>query len=119
MLCLLLAQSSIDPIAGGAGWVGAGLLGLVLSWLLLVHLPAKDKQLKEFMDSKDTHIASLTEKYEKKLELVTLTFEKEATEARNDFKRTLDIVMGHCTDETKKIIDAFRQEIRRKEETER
>src|SRR5689334_4997153 len=37
---------TIDSLSGGAGWFGAGLLGLVLGWLLLVHLPSKDKQLK-------------------------------------------------------------------------
>ncbi len=40
-------------IPGGAGWVGAGLLGLVLSWLLLVHLPAKDKQITEMVKARD------------------------------------------------------------------
>lgn len=43
-----------DPISGGAGWVGAGLLGLVMSWLLMVHLPSKDKQLRELIDGKDS-----------------------------------------------------------------
>ena len=45
----LFAQSP-EVISGGAGWVGAGLLGAVLSWLTLVHLPAKDKQVKELID---------------------------------------------------------------------
>lgn len=40
---LFLAQA--DSLTGGAGWVGAGLLGLVLAWLLLKHLPAKDAQI--------------------------------------------------------------------------
>ncbi len=31
--------------APGAGWVGAGLLGSVLAWLLFKHLPAKDAQI--------------------------------------------------------------------------
>jgi len=43
--------ADIDPISGGAGWIGAGLLGAVLCWLLLVHLPAKDKQIRELIDS--------------------------------------------------------------------
>ena len=52
-----------DPIAGGAGWVGAGLLGGVLSWLLFVHLPSKDKQLKEFMEAKDELARSLVQEH--------------------------------------------------------
>jgi gas vesicle protein len=42
---LLPLLADADPISGGAGWVGAGLLGMVLGWLLIIHLPAKDKQL--------------------------------------------------------------------------
>ena len=40
-----------DPLSGGSGWVGAGLLGLVLAWLLLKHLPEKDKQYKELIEA--------------------------------------------------------------------
>ena len=39
-----------DPLSGGAGWLGAGLLGLVLAWLLLKHLPEKDRQIKDLID---------------------------------------------------------------------
>jgi hypothetical protein len=48
----LFAQTSVDALSG-SGWVGAGLLGAVLSWLMFIHLPAKDKQLKEIIDGKD------------------------------------------------------------------
>ncbi len=51
MLIALLAQT--EALSGGSGWVGAGLLGLILAWLLLVHLPSKDKQLKDLLDSRD------------------------------------------------------------------
>ncbi len=40
-----------EPISGGAGWVGAGLLGMVLAWLFMKHLPDKDKQIKEIIAS--------------------------------------------------------------------
>lgn len=54
----LLAQVS-DPISIiGSGWVGAGLLGAVLAWLLLVHLPARDKQFSELAREKDTQLAA-------------------------------------------------------------
>lgn len=56
---LVIAQAQTpDPISGGAGWVGAGLLGAVLGWLLFFHLPSKDKQLKEFIDGKDAQLAA-------------------------------------------------------------
>lgn len=39
-----------DSLSGGAGWIGAGLLGAVLCWLLLKHLPAKDTQLEKLIN---------------------------------------------------------------------
>lgn len=45
---LLFAQTGAEAIAGSAGWAGAGLLGLMLAWLLLVHLPAQTKQFRDF-----------------------------------------------------------------------
>ena len=50
---MLVAQANPEPLSGGAGWVGAGLLGLVLCWLLLKHLPDKDRQLENFIKSRD------------------------------------------------------------------
>jgi hypothetical protein len=51
---MLLIGMNPDALGGGAGWLGAGLLGLVLSWLLLKHLPEKDRlildMLKQYRD---------------------------------------------------------------------
>jgi PAS domain S-box-containing protein len=44
IFAMMLAQQT-DPLSGGAGWIGAGLLGAVLAWLLWVHLPAKDNRI--------------------------------------------------------------------------
>lgn len=115
---LLLAQS-VAPGSGWEGWTGAGLLGCVLGWLLLKHLPAKDQQLKEYvefkdnqlkkvLEDKDAALADLAAKYERKLEVVAKAFEKEAIESRIEFKRALDTVMAHCTEETRRIIEVFR-----------
>ena len=60
LLKLALFTQVADPISGGAGWVGAGLLGLVLGWLLLVHLPSKDKQLKDMINDKDKLFSDLS-----------------------------------------------------------
>jgi Tfp pilus assembly protein PilN len=45
----LFAQMAADPLSGGAGWVGAGLLGCCLAWLFFVHIPAKDRQLRDLL----------------------------------------------------------------------
>ena len=50
MYSVILFGQATDVISGGAGWAGAGLLGLVLGWLLLKRLPDNDKQTKELVD---------------------------------------------------------------------
>lgn len=114
-LATLSVFGQADPIAGGAGWVGAGLLGLVLSWLLLKHLPDKDKQIKEFQEAKDQQIAELTGKHERKLELVTATFRTESLEIRREFKAALDAVLSHCEKEMGKFTSGIRDEIGRRQ----
>lgn len=84
---LLLAQTS-SVIGGEAGWAGVGILGLVLSWLLLRHLPAKDAQITAFIESKDKHVLEITEKFEK----------------------NLDKIVDHCKDEFKIVLDLFRKD---------
>ncbi len=87
LLLLADAAPAVDPISGGAGWVGAGLLGLVLGWLLLVHLPAKDKHvkdvvadkdalLKEFVGDKDKQVMTLIETFSGELKAERETCEK-------------------------------------------
>ena len=89
---LLIAQvAQTDPISGGAGWVGAGLLGLVLAWLLLKHLPEKDRQVRDLIDSQRA----------------------ELKETRKEYKEALDVVLAHCEREVLKISDAFRHEVHR------
>ena len=58
---VLLSQVSpaIDPISGGAGWLGAGLLGLVLGWYLLIRTPASDRQLKELLQARDAQFKEI------------------------------------------------------------
>lgn len=79
----VLAQSVADPVAGGAGWIGAGLLGSVLAWLLFVHLPAKDKQLKEMIEGKDAMMRDLTDKH----------------------RQAIDSVVAHCQSELRRSED--------------
>lgn len=59
-LLLLLAQTDAGGgLAGNSGWAGAGLLGLVLGWLLLLHLPRKDAQIQNLQDTKDKQIGDI------------------------------------------------------------
>ena len=87
---LLLAQTDL-PI-GGSGWAASGLIGLVLSWLLLVHLPRQDKR------NDDKEAAFMTQM-------------KEKDAAHNETikmimvanKEALQTVVEHCKEELDKI----------------
>lgn len=62
----LLAQA-VDP-SGVAGWSSFGIAGLVLAWLLLKHLPAKDVQLKELLLSRDALMENLLKREQESCE---------------------------------------------------
>lgn len=98
---MILGQSA-DALSGGSGWVGAGLLGLVLGWLLLRHLPIKDQQMKDFQAVKDLQLKEQAE-----------AARKENAESRREFREALSQILKHCEDESKRIVEAFRSEVAR------
>ncbi len=59
VLLPLAPMAQAEMVGTGAGWVGAGLLGSVLFWLLMRHLPDKDRQIKELLADKDKQIMDL------------------------------------------------------------
>lgn len=76
-LALLAQTNPTDALAGGAGWIGAGLLGLVLSWLLLRHLPAKDAQIERLLDRHEKQVQGQQQSYKESLAAVVAHCEKE------------------------------------------
>lgn len=107
MLPTLIAQASgaiNDTLSGGAGWAGAGLLGLVLGWLLLKHLPDKDKQIKDLLDTSNARAdAALARSTEEK---------------KNDhiqFQVALEKVIAHCDKEMQSITGQLHEKIERLE----
>lgn len=67
---LLVAQLPTDPLSGGAGWAGAGLLSLVLGWLLLKHLPDKDKHIQGIIDRHAAILDAIATKHEAGVKLL-------------------------------------------------
>jgi PAS domain S-box-containing protein len=68
-LLLLFSQANpTDSLSGNGGWVGAGLLGLVLAWLLLRHLPEKDRQLSDKDKAHETRVKEILDTRDKQLE---------------------------------------------------
>jgi hypothetical protein len=112
----MLAQDSTS-ISGSAGWVGTGLLGSVLAWLLFVHLPSKDKQLKDMIDSKDTQFKSMVDgmmamvqQKDGQINTLVTTFSAERDkdreirhEALNKYQDALNKVQLNCLQEREQI----------------
>ena len=107
MLCTLVLAQAVDPISGGAGWIGAGLLGLVLGWLLLIYLPSKDKQLKEFLEAKDLHVQHITDKFVRSMEIK----DQAAIEAAKSYKAAMDSVIKYWREEIDTVIRSRRQDM--------
>ena len=96
---VIFAQTT-DSLSGGAGWIGAGLLGAVLSWLMLKHLPDKDKQVYEFIRRQDEHTIAMASKFAEALR-----------EQRIDFKDALRILSDQNDKRTTDIVTALHEEL--------
>lgn len=76
-MALLFADATADALGGASGWVGAGLLGLVLAWLFGKHLPDKDRQLsdkdrllREMLEAKDAALKAAMEDKDRQIALL-------------------------------------------------
>lgn len=130
----IFAQAAVDPISGGAGWVGTGLLGTVLCWLLLKHLPDKDKQIKELLNTHDgiqankdiqiqnivtgnqvtlkdlwqknsEAIKDLTASSQKSIETIAAAFTKNIDTLVISNQRAVDAVTSHCQAELDRVFE--------------
>lgn len=126
----LVAQAS-DPISGGAGWVGAGLLGMVLAWLLLKHLPDKDRQTREQqerwaqftaekdgqflerLNNKDLQIDRLMEGRNLVVRELTTDFAEQLRESRKEFKDALNEILQQHDRQVTELSVAIKQEFER------
>jgi hypothetical protein len=109
MLALLLSQVG-DPLSGGAGWLGAGLLGAVLGWLLMVHLPRKDKEAKEYADSHTEQMTALLARHDALVEKLQHKYVSDMAASRAEFKEQLQMVVDHCQRETEATTRALMAE---------
>lgn len=98
---LLLVAQVADPLAGGAGWAGVGLLGAILSWLLFIHLPGKDKQVRELIADCDKHNAEIVESF-------TLQLQQQ----RADFQEALKFISAQSEKYVTVLAEALRQELK-------
>lgn len=104
LIAFVVAQATPDPLSG-AGWVGAGLLGAVLSWLMFRYLPAKDQQISKIIETKDGQFDSLL----KSQELEREKDRSERHDRNNAFQKSInDLYVQHSV-EAEKDRQAFLQ----------
>jgi len=97
-MLMLFAQ---DVFNGGlAGWSSFGIAGLVLGWLLLKHLPDKDRQIRELID---LHLKTEIDQRNMHASL--------EREQRADFRVTLEGVMIHWNKQIDGITSALRTDL--------
>ena len=89
----------MDPalIAGNSGWAGAGLLGAVLAWLLLKHLPAKDAQFATLIENQQKHVGAIAVAHAQEVREAVAAFTIEAREQRADCRSLWsDVLARHA-----------------------
>lgn len=100
MLNFAIMIADNDPLSGGAGWVGAGLLGAVLAWLMFVHLPAKDKQFEKLTTSNQERCDAQDKAHDVRVVAKDSFYAEMLRQQRSDYKSSLDTVVEHCKTET-------------------
>lgn len=105
VLALLLAEAP-DSLSGNGGWLGAGLLGAVLAWLMGVHLPSKDKQIDRFIDARDETAKSLNERHATEIREITARFIEEGKIARSEYRAALEMIAAQGASSTRALSEA-------------
>jgi hypothetical protein len=116
------AGSVIETFPGAPAWVGTGLLGGVLGWLLFVHLPSKDKQIAGLIADRDramtekderhdAHIKGLTDRFNETMTGIVVRYTDQERERRADYREALAVVVSHCEKETSQTGAAIRKNL--------
>ena len=90
---MVIAQAVTGDAFGASGWASFGIAGLVLSWLLLKHLPSKDAQLERLISSSDERFTTMLETVEEQKIKLSDQHNVREKEQRQDFKDALQIVL--------------------------
>ena len=107
---LFAEEVTSGVLTGGAGWVGASLLGLVLSWLLFKHLPEKDKQMASFVEKKDDMLKHVANSFSERIKGVAEQHTATVKEMNAAHKEALDRVVKHCEQEMNTVGTSLQRE---------
>jgi hypothetical protein len=108
---LLAENGESVALTGGAGWAGAGLLGLVMMWLLMKHLPDLAKERKDTSDSRDKIIQGIVTVHAQSLEKERQEFLIALAESRKEFREWLSVIAANDAAGLKALTDAVSREI--------
>lgn len=102
---LLLFVQNADALSGNGGWFGAGLLGLVLGWLLFRHLPAKDAQIERIIAQHSASLERVIEKHNVSLEKVIAHCKEEMIRTSESLTRDLEQINAAAERNTSALED--------------
>ena len=108
---MLFAQDTVSMLAGAGGWAGAGLLGLVLGWLLLKHLPAKDAQLDKLINDHANRTEKLVADHHNTTKELVARHDASVGVVRADFKESLNGITSHCEREVQSLANFIGKEV--------
>lgn len=101
---LVILANNVESLSGGAGWIGAGLLGAVLGWLLIIHLPAKDKLMKELIGDKDAQVNVLLEHKWAAIQTMSTDHKEAITRLATEFRAVIAETSAHCDKEVGRLV---------------
>lgn len=105
---ILLSQATTgdasipQAITGGSVALNVILAG-VLNWLLWIHLPNKDKQMKDLVDSKDIQMTNLLKRHDDLMKEKDERVERKLSAQQKVFETTLAVITDHCKEEMREI----------------
>lgn len=126
-LFILLAQvtpqipteaSTAQAITGGSLALNT-ILGGVLTWLLWVYLPTKDKQLDTMIVRHNTDVKDLIAGYNKIIEGKDDRLERKLTGQQATFEKSLQSIVEHCREESESMRAFAEMKMRPSSETHR
>jgi hypothetical protein len=105
-------------VPGATGWVGTGLLGTVLAWLLLVHLPTKDNawakdSIKSIVEANRLSMIDIAAGFKTNIADILSHHQTIDAERRAASKEALDSVLKHCEAEFSGIVKEVKTELER------
>jgi hypothetical protein len=85
--CSPIAEIDTSGLAGSSGWLGCGLLGVMMGWLLLKHLPDVLNDHRQDRATRDAIIQKLVDTHAAEIAKVTDNFRAELRQERDICER--------------------------------